>query len=120
MLVPSTITIPQGGTGTVAITTVLVSGETQLLSWSLTGIPQVAPNSGVPLYTSQLFGGVNQPGVLATFGPNPALVATPVTLVLQVKNVIPGTYVMQVVAMGPLETVMETLTLIVTPSTFSF
>lgn len=119
MLTPSTITIPQGGTGLVAVTTTLGTGVAQNLHWSITGIPPA-----IPVVSSFSFGvGPNTlppPGVVATFSPNLSEVGAAVSLQLLVGNVVPGTYVLQVIATGDYEVAQEALTLIITASTFTF
>jgi hypothetical protein len=123
MLTPSTITLAQGETGTVAVSTTLLTGFDQLLTFTITGLPPVIPL--IPPFNfaqSARFTLNPAPGVKVSFAPNPVAVGTAVTLTLTVGNVVPGTYPCQVVATGqfsPNAPVTADLTLVVTPSTFS-
>ncbi len=123
MLTPSTITIAQGATGTVAVATTLVAGANQLVKFEVQGLPP-----RVPLLPPFSFSQAAQftlnpsPGVKVQFSPNPARVGVAVQLDLTVFNVPPGTYPLTVVATGdanPTIPVNAALTLVVTPSTFT-
>lgn len=98
MLTPSTLTIPQSGSATCAISTALVSGVPQPIQLSA-----VLPKN-----------------VQATFAPPAVVVGADCIMTVTVGNVTPGTYTVPVTATGTSATHTATLTLIVTASDFSF
>ena len=75
MLTPSTITLAQGETGTVAVSTTLLTGFDQLLTFTITGLPPVIPL--IPPFNfaqSARFTLNPAPGVKVSFAPNPVAV----------------------------------------------
>jgi len=111
MLTPSSITIPQNGSGTVVVSTVLIDGASQLVTFSVQNIPTIPPPGFFPTPLP--------PGAKVWFAPPVAPIGTDTTLTIQVANVVPGTYLLNIQAVGEVFTANDTLTLIVTESTFS-
>lgn len=99
MLTPSSLTIAQGASGSTVVTTVLVSGPTQPLKFELGAMPL---------------------GVSWRLAPEAPLIGMPAVLTLDVGTVVPGTYIVPVVASSPQGVVHKAdLTFTITAADFS-
>lgn len=114
-LSPATLTLSQGESGAVTVSTVLTAGTAQLVTLSVQNAPFVPP----PGY----YGPPNSPQVpqFATYWFAPPVInaGDSSTLTFNANNAQPGTYQLVIQAQSPAYTTQDTLTLIITPSTFT-
>ncbi len=110
-----TLTLAQGQTGTVAVTADITSGVGQIITWSLMGVPYVAPG----FYSPPNSNGLPQSAKF-WFAPPITPAGATTTLTILANNAPVGTYQLFILAtsVSPLATVQTPLTLVITQSAF--